>query len=300
MLILQFYPYPFVYLYDMPRKKQFIESQNLDGLNPDIPSFTIKMMTKDIVKSPMMLLSEAHRHNYYMLFILTKGESAHLIDMENMTLYAGQMGLIVPGQVHLAHPKQQGDGWGIAFTADFLPQVSLPLNFQGPVTLPDDELDTVNQLITLMYREYNNKKAQAIPLLQHYLAILLLILQRHNGDTPSANKSLLMRYRELVATHYLEWTKPAQYAEALHISVDYLNEIVRQHSGQTASSLITERRILEAKRLLLHAAESVKEIAWHLQFNEVSYFNRFFKQHTGYTPVAFRESVRDKSQSDPE
>lgn len=223
-----------------------------------------------------------------------------MIDMENMTLYAGQMGLIVPGQVHLAHPKQQGDGWGIAFTADFLPQVSLPLNFQGPVTLPDDELNTVNQLVTLMYKEYNDKKAQAIPLLQHFLSILLLILQRHNGDTPSTNKSLLIRYRELVATHYLEWTKPAQYAEALHISVDYLNEVVRQHSGQTASSLITERRILEAKRLLLHAAESVKEIAWHLQFNEVSYFNRFFKQHTGYTPAAFRESVRDKSQSAPE
>jgi AraC-like DNA-binding protein len=284
----------------MPRKKQFIESQNLDGLSPDMPSFTIKMMTKNVIQSQMMLLSEAHRHNYYMLFVLIKGESSHMIDMEHMTIYAGQMGLIVPGQVHLAHPEQQGDGWGIAFTADFLPLLSLPLYFQGPVTLPADEMDSVNQIITLMEREYNEKKIQAIPLLQHYLSILLLILQRHNGDAPSANKSLLIRYRELVAAHYLEWTKPAQYAEALHISVDYLNEVVRQHSGQTASSLITERRILEAKRLLLHATESVKEIAWHLQFNEVSYFNRFFKQHTGYTPAAFRENVRDKSLSDPE
>lgn len=299
MLILQFSTFPFVYLYDMPRKKQFIASQSLEGLFPDLPSFAIKIMSTT-TNSEMASLADVHRHNYYMLFVLMEGVSEHMIDMELVTLNAGQIGLIVPGQVHLAQPEQTGKGWGIAFTADFLPLLSLPVTLQGPVTLPADELEAVNQIICLMYREYNEKKTQAIPLLQHYLSILLLMLQRHTADAPSANKSLLTRYRELVAAHYLEWTKPAQYAEALHISVDYLNEVVRQYSGQTASSLITERRILEAKRLLLHAEESVKEIAWHLQFNEVSYFNRFFKQHTGYTPAAFRESVRDKSLSDPE
>lgn len=286
-------------MYDMPRKKQFIASQSLEGLDPHLPSFAIKMMSSDSY-GEMAILTDAHRHNYYMLFILLDGISSHMIDMELITLNAGQMGLIVPGQVHLAQPEQSGTGWGIAFTADFLPQLSLPVTLQGPVTLPADEMKAVNQIICLMFREYNERKTQSISLLQHYLSILLLMLQRHTADAPSANNSLLTRYRELVAAHYLEWTKPAQYAEALHISVDYLNEVVRQHSGQTASSLITERRILEAKRLLLHAAESVKEIAWHLQFNEVSYFNRFFKQHTGYTPAAFRESVRDKSLSDPE
>lgn len=299
MLILQFYPCLFVYLYDMPRKKQFIASQSLEGLYPELPSFAIKIMSTHS-QVQMARIADVHRHNYYMLFVLTEGVSAHMIDMEQVTMNAGEMGLIVPGQVHLALPEQTGTGWGIAFTADFLPLVSLPVTLQGPVRLPADELAAVNQIICLMEKEYNEKKAQAIPLLQHFLSILLLILQRHNADAPSGNKSLLIRYRELVAAHYLEWTKPAQYAEALHISVDYLNEVVRQHSGQTASSLITERRVLEAKRLLLHAEESVKEIAWHLQFNEVSYFNRFFKQHTGYTPAAFRESVRDKSQSDPE
>jgi len=283
----------------MPRKKQFIASQSLEGLHPDMPSFAIKMMSSES-NSEMAILTDAHRHNYYMLFILMEGVSAHLIDMEQVILRAGQMGLIVPGQVHLAQAEQTGTGWGIAFTADFLPQLSLPVTLQGPVTLPAPELDAVGQLVCLMNREYSDKNARSIPLLQHYLSILLLMLQRHCAETPSATKSLITRYRELVATHFLEWTKPAQYAEALHISVDYLNEVVRQHSGQTASSLITARRILEAKRLLLHAEESVKEIAWHLQFNEVSYFNRFFKQHTGYTPAAFRESVRDKSLSDPE
>ncbi|SFW55555.1 helix-turn-helix domain-containing protein [Chitinophaga sancti] len=283
----------------MPRKKQFIASQSLEGLYPDLPSFAIKIMSSQS-QIEMAAIADVHRHNYYMLFVLIDGVSAHMIDMEQVTLNAGEMGLIVPGQVHLALPEQTGTGWGIAFTADFLPLISLPMTLQGPVRLPGDELESVNQLICLMQKEYNDKKTQAIPLLQHYLSVLLLILQRNNTEAPAGNKSLLIRYRELVAAHYLEWTKPAQYAEALHISVDYLNEVVRQHSGQTASSLITERRVLEAKRLLLHAEESVKEIAWHLQFNEVSYFNRFFKQHTGYTPAAFRESVRDKSLSAPE
>jgi AraC family transcriptional activator of pobA len=39
---------------------------------------------------------------------------------------------------------------------------------------------------------------------------------------------------------------------------------------------------------------SVKEIAWQLHFEDDAYFNRFFKKHTGQTPVMFQRSIREK------
>jgi AraC-like DNA-binding protein len=283
----------------MPRKKELIASQDLIGLaTASLPFFIRKM--GPINQEQVATMEDAHRHNYHMLAIAIDGFSEHMIDMQPFTMQGGQMALIVSGQVHKAKPGYNGSGYALAFTADFVPQLDIPVTLVGPVTIPQPELADVLQLLAMMEREYMHQQAHTIAILQYGLAILLQVLQRHSADAAPVSNSIILRYQELLSCHYLEWTKPAQYAEALHISVDYLNEVVQQYYGQTASSLITARRVLEAKRLLSHTNESVKEIAWHLKFNEVSYFIRFFKQHAGCTPTAFRENNREMSTSDPE
>jgi AraC-like DNA-binding protein len=226
-----------------------------------------------------------------------------MVDFEKIVLQQQDIILIVPGQIHLPLNVHFGNGWMIAFTADFLTghSATLPLASTQKISLSTDDFAHVLTIAGLMEKENNEQGTKYTTVLQHYMSVLITLLQRNiNPASGQPGNTLLFRYRELLATHFLEWTKPAQYASALHISADYLNEVVKQHTGQTASTLITERRLLEAKRLLLHAKESIKEIAWHLQFNEVSYFNKFFKQHTGHTPASFRESSREKYLSIPE
>jgi AraC family transcriptional activator of pobA len=235
--------------------------------------------------------------------LCTGGESCHMFDFERVTLQPQDMILGVPGQVHQPMPDYNATGWLLAFTAEFLAghPVHLPMVATSKVRLSDEDFAQVGIIASLMQKEHAERGPHYVSLLQNYLSILLTILQRnicHATEKPGP--ALSQRYRELVATHFLEWTKPAQYATALHVSVDHLNEVVKQHTGNTATAIIADRRILEAKRLLLHAKESVKEIAWHLQFNEISYFNKFFKQHTGHTPASFREALREKYSSTPE
>jgi AraC family transcriptional regulator, transcriptional activator of pobA len=62
--------------------------------------------------------------------------------------------------------------------------------------------------------------------------------------------------------------------------------------GKTVAQLIDEQIILEAKRYLLATPNQVKDIAWDLGYEDVSYFIRFFKKHTGLTPDAFRKNFR--------
>ena len=66
-------------------------------------------------------------------------------------------------------------------------------------------------------------------------------------------------------------------------------ELVRQYSKQERNvRWIDEAVILEAKSLLRYSGMSIQEIAYHLNFSTQSFFGKYFKQHTGYSPSRFK------------
>jgi AraC family transcriptional activator of pobA len=82
------------------------------------------------------------------------------------------------------------------------------------------------------------------------------------------------------------------YATQLHISAGHLSEVIKAQTGRPAIKHLHERLVLEARRLLLHTQQPLKEIAYDLGFQDASYFNRFFKREAGLTPADYRTSVR--------
>lgn len=85
--------------------------------------------------------------------------------------------------------------------------------------------------------------------------------------------------------------KTAQhYAHYLNVHINYLNRAVKEITGKSTTTHITERIITEAKALLQHTDWSISEIAYSLGFDYPTYFNNFFKKQTGTNPKAFRLS----------
>jgi AraC-like DNA-binding protein len=82
---------------------------------------------------------------------------------------------------------------------------------------------------------------------------------------------------------------PKEYAELLYITPNHLNALCRDLVGKTAGELIRERVLLEAKRLLTNLNITAAEIAYELNFQDNSYFSRFFRKYTGQTPEIFRK-----------
>lgn len=78
-------------------------------------------------------------------------------------------------------------------------------------------------------------------------------------------------------------------ADQLNISARYLSDLLKQETGKTAIELIHIFLISEAKNLLVGADQSVTEIAYHLGFENMSYFSRLFKQEVGLSPVQFKK-----------
>lgn len=81
------------------------------------------------------------------------------------------------------------------------------------------------------------------------------------------------------------------YADRLAVHVNHLNRSVKEVTGKTTTAHIAERLISEAKVLLHHTDWSVGDIADSLGFEYATYFNSFFKKHTGRAPLAFRQAA---------
>lgn len=80
------------------------------------------------------------------------------------------------------------------------------------------------------------------------------------------------------------------YANKLCITPKYLSSIVHEVSGKYATEWIDEYVIMESKALLRNSTMSIKEICQHLNFANQSFFAKYFKQHTGYTPKQYRNN----------
>jgi AraC-like DNA-binding protein len=94
---------------------------------------------------------------------------------------------------------------------------------------------------------------------------------------------------ELVLEHNFKKEKaPSFYASQLAITLKHLNRICNEMLQKTTTEVITDRIILEAKRMLMDKKFTVNEIATELGFDDYSYFTRLFKKHTRMTPTDFR------------
>ena len=95
-------------------------------------------------------------------------------------------------------------------------------------------------------------------------------------------------YCQLVLQYYQEWHHVSQYADAMRLTLPHLCSTIKSVGERTAGDIITEAIITDAKSQLKITNLQIKEIALSLGFDNVAFFNRFFKAHVGVTPKAYR------------
>lgn len=127
--------------------------------------------------------------------------------------------------------------------------------------------------------------------------LLQLILMKMNRFYLSGNATdnsrreaeLVRRFLVNLEQNLRVASSVSSHAALLRVSPETLSETVKKETGKTPATLIRERVLLEAKRLLLHTSLSVAEIAYQLLFKDPSYFNRLFRRSVGNTPTEFRK-----------
>ncbi len=100
---------------------------------------------------------------------------------------------------------------------------------------------------------------------------------------------IFKKFKKILESDYTEDRTVVYYADLINIHPYCLNKISKISSGQTASEVIQNKIISEAKALILNTDKTLKDIAYKLGFDDPAYFSRYFKKHTGIAPSNFQK-----------
>ena len=245
-----------------------------------------------------------HRHDFFCIFLFNKGEGNHTIDFVDYQVKPGTIFFMSPAQVHTLDLSADTEGYVVFFT----PEVYLLENSHHkladfpffhltatPFIFLDNSIQkNIESIFVSMYQEYKGNEPTKEAIFSSYLNILLIKLSnRYSQSTKSLLSShLLQQIRQLeslIEKYYLEHKPATEYAQLMNISAKQLNTICQVALSKPLSSILQERIVLEAKRLLVHTDLTITQIADQLNYVDNSYFNRFFKKKVGLTPEQFRQ-----------
>ncbi|PWV46478.1 AraC family transcriptional regulator [Chitinophaga sp. S165] len=164
------------------------------------------------------------------------------------------------------------------------------------VALTDQNVHTLADVLEDIDQEFKQGQPADIVLrayLQLFLAKSSSIKMKliDSPYKPIQKDEQMERFRQLLEEHYLTLHSPNEYAKLLAMTPNNLSKRCSRYFNKTPSQLIQERIVLEAKKQLHLTRQSIKEIAYALQFEDEFYFSRFFKKVTKVSPQTFRNKT---------
>ncbi|MDO6429337.1 AraC family transcriptional regulator [Flavitalea sp. BT771] len=113
----------------------------------------------------------------------------------------------------------------------------------------------------------------------------------------SVHAKRIGRVYELIQQEYQNNISTRQIAGELAMTESSFCRFFKSATGKSFKQALTEVRIQKASALLTHSEFSVASIASLCGFNNISLFNRFFKETTQMTPNGYRRSIRVKMET---
>jgi AraC-like DNA-binding protein len=201
-----------------------------------------------------------------------------------------------PGTMHGFEIGQQVHGTALFLPrgAEFgLPEEQVHLRIRDAI--PQGEMSV---MLDNIQRELDGTRTGRNRAIRHYLGLLAVWLERQiaaegagEKRKVSASVRLARAFSEKVEADFRTGKTVAEFAAELGVTPTHLTRVCRETCGRTASQLMHERQIFEARRLLAETKLPVQDIAEALGFNSPAYFARSFHARTGKSPTAFRRSA---------
>jgi AraC family transcriptional regulator, transcriptional activator of pobA len=236
-----------------------------------------------------------HAHLHQLLLVESGGGTAHL-DGDRHALHARSLVNVPSSCVH-AFRFARGTRGFVATLADELveellaasPESRGDLGVAGVVRASAALRNDARQV----WREFNGRSAARSLLLRGLCATLLgrtarQLAAARTGTAGTREPQLLRRFRVLLEAHYAGQWRVTDYARALAVTPTHLSRVIRAATGESASQLIDERVMREARRNLAYTSLRVSTIAYSLGYSDPAYFTRAFTRSAGLSPSRFR------------
>ena len=263
------------------------------------------------IRHPRFTRHQSHRHNYFELNFVVKGEGTFYFEETEHVLHEGEVCIIAPGSTH---DFVINDDTSIVYTVcirkstfestftSLMSHEDLLSGFFRQI-LRDDERSNYLRLFTgnnmecrIFLRklllesshpdEYSN--ACCIDLINLFFTNLLRNYSKtiafYNYELGS-DFSLVLQYIQ----HNYQNLTLASLAEFFHYSEPHLCTLIKQNTGKNYTDLIKNLRLRDAKNLLINTNQKINEIAEQIGYNSADHFSRVFRQTYGMSPAEFRK-----------
>lgn len=278
-----------------------ISNFNFNDINSELYINTFKnhLMQHRFIEKP-------HRHNFYLLVLFTNGTGIHEIDFGRYEIKRGSVFMLQPGQIHHWNLSHDIDGYIIFYSQEIYnlyfgnKKIEEYPFYQSVKSKPElffenEELPELESYFKLLKKESERVNIKQKDKILNLLDCINIELSRkyqpeNNHKTPIYNYKI-NQFEKLIDAFFKAEKSPSFYASKMNITVKHLNRICRSILNKTATELITERIILETKRLLIDQNNSISQIANELNYDNYSYFSKIFKKENGITPSEFRKNL---------
>lgn len=271
----------------------YYDSKEYDKKN--INNFYIHGLSDDTYEIKLPLPS--HRQTKHSIILVTKGSLGTSSGFDNFTVESNAIIVTPAGQISsLSFMSDDIEGYYLHFTDEYLSHTKVDLSkwlIHPVIKFANEELAHLLVLLKRM-QQLNENEANG-DIIKLYLTTLLSEMEQSSDfrlrKTFPAHERLTMEFKKLINYNITKDKSVSFYAGKLNVSPNHLNKSVKITLGRPASELIDEMLILEIKVLMQLNDLSISEIAYETGFEDVSYFGRFFKKHTGYTPTEYRKMI---------
>ncbi|WP_159519149.1 AraC family transcriptional regulator [Sunxiuqinia indica] len=251
-----------------------------------------------------------HRHDFFEVLYLMKGSGFHVIDSNKYEITPPCVFFMSPGQAHKIEFSNDIEGYIFIFTADFYlanrsnqnSLIEFPFFYNlrqdnPPLQLEKDEdIQFLKQLFLRSISELRNNHTNLLDSLRSLLDLMLTTCTsryktEENLETKGKGYLLVKRFYQLVEENNYQNLSLKEYAARLAVTPNHLTQTVKHYTGKTSSQIIKAKQVMEIKRLLVHTSLSVAEIANQFSFEDQSYFTKFFKRESGFSPLQYRSEI---------
>jgi AraC family transcriptional activator of pobA len=258
-------------------------------------------------------ISYPFRADAFFIFLVTQSSLHIKLNLFDYHLQKNDLLVIGPNTVRQFIGASDGCCLtGVMFTPDFLIHSGIAKKYYGAfdffaasgspyIRMEQSEADELMELITLLSRKNQSAGAivgeyQAEVVRHHFMAFLFELASLHRkyhaeeSIKLTRKEDLMKRFLKLLPDYTTRERSLQFYADHLFVTPKYLSQTVKEISGKTAGEFIDEMVVMEAKVLLSDLSLSVAQVSEQLFFSDQFFFSKFFKNHAGITPSAYRKT----------
>ncbi len=230
------------------------------------------------------ILTTSFRTGFYHIIWFKKGSPDFLVDFKPMTITPDSLLFLGKDTVQRFGKNNRFEAKAILFTDHFFCKTELDARFLRSSILFSDLLSVTqvnlqenesafNDLFQLLETEVAHEKdTSQDAILKNLLHSFLLLSERERRKQDfvkikkGAELDHVLLFKDLLEANYHTLKKVSEYAERINITDKQLNHATSRIVDRSPKQMINERVLLEAKRLLAHTHNSVKEIGFKLGF----------------------------------